>query len=192
MKVKELIKQLEQIQDKDVEVFVLNQFDGFSAVDGIEPFSKCVAIDADIRHDYSYNDPRYEKAKWGGYVVDEEKVYVSPSNKFSDVKNILEVWAEEDHCKEIVIGKALDIHQPTICVEDILNTEVKAHEKKYGKTDYLQYVTLDQEQELEEMLKRGFLEWQMMNYLGSPKYNLIDEKKYKYSRNTEEFDEVNE
>lgn len=42
------------------------------------------------------------------------------------------------------------------------------------------------------MLKRGFLEWQMMNYLGSPKYNLIDEKKYKYSRNTEEFDEVNE
>lgn len=49
MKVKELIERLEQIPNKEMEVFVLNQFDGFSDIYEVEPFTNCVAISGDIK-----------------------------------------------------------------------------------------------------------------------------------------------
>ena len=54
MKVKELIERLEQIQnkDKEMEVFVLNQFDGFSDIYEVEQFTNCVAISGDIKSEY--------------------------------------------------------------------------------------------------------------------------------------------
>ena len=52
MKVKELIERLEQIPNKEIEVFVLNQFDGFSDIYEVEPFTNCVAISGDIKSEY--------------------------------------------------------------------------------------------------------------------------------------------
>lgn len=52
MRVKELIERLEQIQNKEMEVFVLNQFDGFSDIYEVEQFTNCVAISGDIKSEY--------------------------------------------------------------------------------------------------------------------------------------------
>lgn len=52
MKVKELIERLEQIPNKEMEIFVLNQFDGFSDIYEVEPFTNCVAISGDIKSEY--------------------------------------------------------------------------------------------------------------------------------------------
>ena len=52
MKVKELIERVEQIQNKEMEVFVLNQFDGFSDIYEVEQFTNCVAISGDIKSEY--------------------------------------------------------------------------------------------------------------------------------------------
>lgn len=49
MKVKELIERLEQIPNKEMEIFVLNQFDGFSDIYEVEQFTNCVAISGDIK-----------------------------------------------------------------------------------------------------------------------------------------------
>lgn len=52
MKVKELIERLEQILNKEMEIFVLNQFDGFSDIYEVEQFTNCVAILGDIKSEY--------------------------------------------------------------------------------------------------------------------------------------------
>nr|DAW12278.1 MAG TPA: hypothetical protein [Caudoviricetes sp.] len=52
MKVKELIERLEQIENKEMEIFILNQFDGFSDIYEVEPFTNCVAISGDIKSEY--------------------------------------------------------------------------------------------------------------------------------------------
>lgn len=49
MKVKELIERLEQIRNKEMEIFVLNQFDGFSDIYEVKQFTNCVAILGDIK-----------------------------------------------------------------------------------------------------------------------------------------------
>ena len=52
MKVKELIERLEQIPNKEMEIFVLNQFDGFSDIYEVGQFTNCVAISGDIKSEY--------------------------------------------------------------------------------------------------------------------------------------------
>ena len=56
MKVKELIERLEQIQNKEMEVFVLNQFDGFSDIYEVEQFTNCVAISGDIKSEHQQGE----------------------------------------------------------------------------------------------------------------------------------------
>lgn len=56
MKVKELIERLEQIPNKEMEVFVLNQFDGFSDIYEVEQFTNCVAISGDIKSEYQQGE----------------------------------------------------------------------------------------------------------------------------------------
>lgn len=188
MKVKELIKKLEQIQNKDVEVFVLNQFDGFSKIYEVEPFNNCAAISGDIKSEELYGMSAVEAVRYGGQVTVSDYC-IAPHDSFKEAKAYLTQLASEGEDDEFVVGKVVKCHFPVIYVDKIIDNDRELHEQDYGHTDYLSDVTQKQKNDLETMLTMTYKKWLEINHLESNAYRLDDEVLFRLNPITGEYEE---
>lgn len=188
MKVKELIKQLEQIQNKDVEVFVLNQFDGFSKIYEVEPFNNCAAISGDIKSEELYGMPAVESVRYGGQVTVSDYC-IAPHDSFEEAKAYLAQLASEGEDDEFVVGKVVKCHFPVIHVDEIIDNDRELHELDYGLTDYLSDVTQKQKNDLETILTMTYNKWLEINHLESNAYGLDDEVLFRLNPITGKYEE---